>query len=257
MLYVFGNGFTTIDKDGLKMILNHAGIKEFEVGFIDLNYEDPGVEKKRAILCVDKSLRAVKNAIKESGAYTHAQLLTDVVDPQAGFVMVNIPIPVTTMLAGSPEDKAFTWEKIKLLAQHYREIYPFNDSLDCINNDFNQVVSSIPETPTNHTDKVEAVIKNVTELDTINLNVLECFNALYEQVNLLDPGFGMSLSKYEKFTLHTSGGDLTIYPTNRISKTDSGFKITFKDFLAVLKAGIQMNAGSITFESKTGAEVDS
>lgn len=289
MLFIYGHDLSPIDKEGLKMILGHAGIRDYEIRFVDLNHEDPDVEKRKCILCTGRSLKAVSSAIKETGAYTFAQLLGDVIDPDNNFMLFNIGIDVIQMISGSSEDKAFTWSKIQQVAQYYRQMVPFNDPLPEIESNpkvespVQDVVPEQQDTPIStvssekthlstigNTEEPQETAKEEStteakEVSTsevvgntgeININVMECLNALYEHVNLVDPGLGNSLSKYQKFTLHTSGGDMNVYPTNRLGK-DDGFKITFKDLMLVLKASIQMNAGSITFESKSGTEVDS
>lgn len=273
MLYVYGGKFESIDKDNLRMILGHAGVEPHRIRFVDLSCEDVDIEGRNCVLTIGSSFRPVSRAIVAAGLYKYADLLGDVIDRDNKFFLFNLPMEVAQMMSND-EDKQFAWDKISNMATGFNTWYPFDDPIPDMTN--NKVVNVEPPAPVEEEPKKEvktevaseptpvvstpakAVSAPVSsELGDIDIDVKECLNALFEHVNLTDQGLGKSLSKYEKFTLHTPSGELHVYPTNRIPESDQGFKVTFKDLVSILRAGIQLNAGTVTLEDKNGSEVDS
>lgn len=240
------------------MILGHAKFEEHQLRFVDLEHEDPNIERAKCILTTGKTIQKVTRAIIATGKYKAQQLLSDVVDKESGFTLFNIPLEVNAM--ASADEKMYVWNKIQQLAAVYHEIIPFEDELPVMTEEKQEVVvESKPEESCAQemTPPEPARAPIAQELGEIDLNVMECLNALFEHVSLGGQDIGKSLSKYEKFTMHTGSGDLQIYPTNRIPEQDEGFKLSFKDFLVLLKSGIQINAGTITMEQRNGSSVAS
>lgn len=255
MLYICSDNITDIDRGIIEKILAMAKIEPHEIRYVDLAHEDPDMQNKSAVLAVGTTgIRSVIKDLTKSKMYTASQLVgKDVVDRENNFFVYNVPISFTDMM-GLEEDKLMVWHKISQMATIYREWYPFNDNIEAIS----EIKKEAPAVEKEQSPKVEMVPTETPEVQIIRtlgdtpLNVMEVLNALFEHVNLTDPGLGKSLGKYEKFTLHTESGDLNVYPTNRIPEKEEGFKISFKDLVTLIKLSVSVDCGTITFEKKDG-----
>jgi len=261
-----------MDKSNFRMIMTHFQIEPEKIQFVDLDHEDVDLREKHFVLTTDRSLIKVTRALIAAGTYKATELLgRDVVDPTRGFHLFNIPITVNDMM-GSMEDKMLTKAKLDQLVKYYKNYFPFDDALPDMTagpsdngavEDVSVNGSKVENVEQPLPEAIEPVVTKAmvekapinTELGDIPIDVNECLNALYEHVNLADNGLGKSLSKYEKFTLSTGSGDLTVYPTNRVPEADEGLKITFKDLVTVLKVSVHLNAGTITFGEKNGTNI--
>ncbi len=259
MIYVYGNSFTSMDKENFRKIMTHFQVEGDRVQFVDLDHEDVNMEGKNFVLTVDRALIKVTRALTNAGTYKPTELLgRDVVDPGRGFHLFNIPLTINEMM-GAREDKLLTKQKLDQLMKYYKDFFPIDDPIpDMTRKEVTNVEAPVPakeEVTKAKFDSPGVAVATKSELDEVPVDVNECLNALFEHVNVADAGLGKSLSKYEKFTLTTGSGELQVYPTNRIPEKDEGLKITFKDLVTVLKVGVHLNAGTITFGAKNGTDV--
>jgi hypothetical protein len=253
MIYVYGNSFTSIDKESFRGIMSHFKIAGDKVQFVDLDHEDINLEGKNFILTVDRALQKVTRALVNGGKYKPTELLgKDVVDPIRGFHLFNIPLTISEM-RGSIEDKTLTKNKLDLLVKFYNEFFPFDDEIPDI---VNTVEANVPAIESKTATYSPSAVRMSGSLGEVPVDVRRCLDGLCEHVNLADNGLGKSLSKYEKFVLMTPGGTIGVYPNNRINEDDQyNVKITFKDLVALLKICVYLDVGTITFGPRNGVDV--
>lgn len=259
MLNVIGHDFSQVDKDTIKMIFGLAKLEEHELRIIDSKYEDVDVGGLSALFVIGKtSIRTIVRELVKSGKLGKSTFVgNDMYNKESQFLFMNVGVNVTEVMT-SQENKDFMWNKVQQAVEYYREIFPFDDSLDAID-----------EAIANHEEiALEAEVPVITEVVTeeaapvtvrseseITYNVEELLNALCEMVSLTDPGLTKTLAKYEKFKLITSGGELSVYPTTRIPENEEGFFISFKDLIVLLKFASIIDTSSITIEKKSGNAV--
>lgn len=258
MLYVYSNGISEVDRNNFGHIMSYTQVQQHEIRYVDLNYEDVKIEEKGCVIAVGTvAIKAVIADLAKKKIYSATQLVgKDCIDEARKFFLYCIPQTFTEMIS-TQEDKDQVWAKLTHMEQVYREWVPFNDPIPNLGEEAPVIEDTTGETTNKDTTATPVDTGPVEEFspEEVGLNVLEVLNALFEHVSLTDAGLGKSLSKYEKFTLKTSSGDLDVYPTNRMPKDGTGFQICFKDLVTLVKLGVQVNARTITFEAKDGAIV--
>ena len=180
-------------------------------------------------------------------------------------MFINVGLEVYEIMT-SQENKNFMWDKVSSSAELYLKMNP----------KANIVFDEIPDLTVSEPVEVEmqpplvseifepefSVEQNITtmaspSLDVVTIgdettyNIVEMLDKLYEHVSVTDPSLGKMLSKYEKFTLHTSSGELDVYPTTRIPE-DNRNSITFKDLVMLLKYFSIMGAEQVTLKKRDG-----
>lgn len=249
MLNIIGHDFSQVDKDTIKMIFGLAKIEEHELRIIDLKHEDIDVNSMNAIFAVGKTaIRLLVRSLVKSGKLGKSTFVgNDMYNREAGFLFINVAIDIATVMT-SQESKDFLWSKIQLVSNYYKEMIPFDDNLEALDviiaegEDALLIKGSLP-------DIVDSGVVDIT------YDTQELMDALYEMVNLSDPGLTKSLSKYEKFDLNTSAGVLSVYPTTRTPTNEEGFFLSFKDLILLLKFATVIDTDKITIEKRDGTSV--
>jgi hypothetical protein len=265
MLFIYGTNLSALDKSSLKKILGHAGISEERLCFVDTAYEDLNVGRGKCFLGVGKqAVRLLARALIEEGCFKTTDFFgNDLLDVNSGFFFYNVGLEVTEIMA-SQENKDVIWDKAQQIAKYYLDWYPFDDPLPEFKPEPKlepepeiKVEAPVqPEVVTSVVEQEVIVVKaqTVQSVTSVEFSTLEMLNALYAHVTVTDPGLGKSLAKYEKFTLETSTGILTVFPTTRIPE-DVENSFSFKDLIILLRSAVFLKSDTITMEKANGTSV--
>jgi len=255
MLNIIGYEFNQLDKDTIKMIFKHAGMEEEELYVVDFKHEEPDLDTMDAIFAVGKvAIRMVVRSLVKSGKIGQSTFVgNDMYNKEAGFLFINVGVNISEIMT-SQENKDFVWEKVQSTVKYYREIFPFESFVEPL-----EGIDDAGEMAKLDAALVEEDIDNqdvpITVGDNVTYNVGEILQSLYDRVNITDPGLTKTLSKYEKFVLHTTTGELSVYPTSRIPADEEGFFISLKDLIVLLKFSVIINTECITL-SKENAHIN-
>jgi len=243
MLNIIGYEFNQLDKDTIKMIFKHAGMDEKELHLIDLKHEDPDLDSIDATFAVGKvAIRMVVRGLVKSGKIGQSAFVgNDMYNKESKFLFINVGVNISEIMT-SQENKDFVWEKVQSMVKYYKDIFPYKQIAE--------LDTAIVEQDIDNQD-----VPIVTSDDNATYSVSEILQSLYDRVNIADPGLTKSLSKYEKFILRTTTGELSVYPTNRIPVDEEGFFISLKDLVVLLKFSVIINTECITL-SKENAHIN-
>jgi len=249
MLNIIGYEFNQLDKDTIKMIFSHAGMDKEEIHVVDFKHEEPDLDTMDAIFAVGKvAIRMVVRSLVKSGKIGSSTFVgNDMYNKEAGFLFINVGVNISEIMT-SQENKDFVWEKVQSTVKYYREIFPFKEINDT--DEIAKLDAALVEEDIDNQDVPITVGDNVT------YSVGEILQSLYDRVNITDPGLTKTLSKYEKFILHTTTGDLSVYPTTRIPVDEEGFFISLKDLVILLKFSTIINTEFITLSKEDASSSD-
>ena len=261
MLNIIGHDLSAVDKDNIKKIFSYTPLSKNKQMIIDLKYVDFEIDDYNTIFAIGKvATRLIVRELVKGGKISQSVFVgNDLYNQDAGFMFVNVGLEVVDIMT-SQENKDFMWDKVSNAVDLYLKINP-----DDITAGENEVVKETividsavvddawPDTGLPKSN-APAVIQPIG--DNVTYQVGDILDKLYEHVSLSDPSLGKMLSKYEKFTLHTTSGDLNIYPTTRMPDSDEDPSITFKDLVVLLKYFTIMNAEHVTLKKKDGNITD-
>ncbi len=281
MFYVFGNNIQSHDRSTMVMILGHANIQQKDIRFVDLDHEEPDVNKFSVALCTGSSLKIVARALSKAGKYRPQDLIgQDVVDEANAFALYNIGMNINEIVLND-ENKAYVWSKVSSISEYYQKWFPFNDELPDMSTgskeepstdteakeakEVKEITETVTDNPAfdyqatetkasdNNTQNVQ-VVENTEgqDLGEISIEVKEVMAQLFEQVKLTDPSLGKSLAQYDVLTFKNGNAELRVYPTNRIPEKDPGLKISLKDLVSIIRAAEVLDSGIISFRKKEG-----
>jgi len=238
MLNIITYDMKSGDKDVINMIFSHLPIADGCISFHDLKHEDLNIENMNAIFAIGKvSIRMVARSLIKAGKIGQSTFVgNDIYNKKSKFLFMNASVSISEIMT-SQENKEFIWDKVKTVVEYYNDIF-----LDIEDSDGLKVK-----------DQEDIKVKDIEDIGTSKYNSAEMLNLLFDKINLSDPGLMKSLSKYDKFILNTSSGDLVVYPTNRIPDKEEEFFITLKDLIVLLKFSDILDVETIMLSRGDGA----
>jgi len=274
LLNIICSSLTEINRDTIKMVFQHAEMGANDIRIIDIAHEDFDYSSADLLFVLGTStVRTVVRSLVKAGRLSASSFTgNDLYDPDSGFMLVNVALEPSDIVI-SQENKDFMWGKVKGAATTYKKIVPFNDPIDDILPSEPVAAVAAVETPVEPVASVgEMVIPMiVTEPvvvetpavmvdgnnDSMTFSTSEMLDKLFEQVAINDPSLSKTLSKYAKMTLHTSSGDLDVYPTSRIpADGEEGFFMALKDLVILLKFSSITSSDQITLHKQKNASVN-
>lgn len=235
-LYVVSSGITEKDREIFEKIFNCTNVS-CSIRYVDIDFEDVDIKHRNAVVAVGgKALKAIIQDVKKTKIYDITRILgKDFVDADGKFFLYTIPFTFTEMMV--QENKHAVWEKMKFIADRYKEVFIAEDSV-VIEDDEEDTKTEVEETIT-----------------TAEFSPHEILDKLAENINLNDPGLLKSFNKYERIILNTSSGVLNVLPTNRAADLDDEMTVTIKDLVVLLKLSETLGVNTFTFEKKDGISV--
>lgn len=280
MLYIHSNNISTKDYDDIINIFMTAGFQKHEIKIIDIDisdFEEVGPNKCLIVLGKRSINEATKYFLKNGLINTSTFFGSSLVDHNALFFYFGINETISELLAANQEVKDTVWSTILQARELYSSWFPFNDPLDFggeikeVKNEVSEIKNDIDlqiaDGGQEEEDNSLFVIKedsdtesgmpedNVVycnpEVSNHGINVMEVLDKLIEKINLVDPGLGKSLTKYDKIELDCNGSTFNVFPTNRMPKTEAGeVNVTFKDLVVLLKVALTLDCKTISFDIK-------
>jgi len=245
MLHIIVYDIEPNDKDVINMVFSHTDMSKDLISIHDLKHEDINIEDINAIFAIGKvAIRMIARNLIKSGKIGQSTFVgNDIYNKEASFLFMNAGVNISEVMT-SQENKEFFWEKIKLTVEYYKDIFLNNKNP-------NEDISSMESVDLGI---LETNSENLLSKEISSYNKEEVLNLLFDKVNLSDPGLMKSLSKYDRFILNTSSGDLVVYPTNRIPDKEDEFFITLKDLVVLLKFSDILDVETIRLDKNNGSD---
>lgn len=264
MLNIISFELSEVDKSNIKTVFGFTDLKESDYRIVDLKHEDLNLDTYNIVFVIGKySIRKTMKSLISNGVLSQSIFTgKDIMDIENNFVLITINLDPQELMM-SQENKSFMWEKAQQVATYYKQIdpnVPFG-----VKNDLTMAKVDedlIKEDPDNaamladeprimsEASKTIAPEKNKVVIEDATYDIKEVLNALVDKVKLSDPSLTKALAKYEKMTLHTTNGDLNVYPTTRIPHDEDGFFITLKDLIIMLKFATITDTDSLTISKE-------
>lgn len=263
MITIILSKYSQDDIETIAKIFGYAKIDKHELSFVDVGNFD-SLPRDLIFFSIDKeATRSLVRRLISEGVLDKSTFVgNDMINKDSKFLFFNVSLSIVDIMT-SQDNKDFMWDKVQKFVSSYREMVPFDDSIEAI--DVAPSAASIAPVEEPVSDGIaEYVAEDVKELPSVDgatdldklpdvtHNFPLLLQSLTSMVNMSDPGLEKSLAKYQKFILTTPSGEVSVYPTSRIPKEDTGCFISFKDLILLLRFAESMDTHKITFQKIQG-----